>query len=110
MDSTIATLVIAGIGTAGVVSFSAIAGWIHLTRLKIRNGYPLENMWGKPLHPQVSNEAQERINLLTQENAALRAEFSAQRQRLETVERIVTDSGYQLTHQIEGLRGREEAN
>ena len=110
MDSGIAILVGTGIVTAGVVAFSAIAGWIHLTRMKIRNGYPLENMWGKPLHPQTSSEAQERIALLTQENAALRAEFSAQRERLETVERIVTDSGYHLSSQIEGLRITKETN
>ena len=104
MDSSIASLIGIGILAAGLVSGGAVAGWIHLTRLKIRNGYPLENMWGKPLHPQVSSQAQERIALLTQENAGLKAEIGAVKERLETVERIVTDSGFQLTADFARLR------
>jgi hypothetical protein len=61
-------------------------------------------MWGKPMHPQVTSEAQERVKLLTQENAQLRAELGALSDRLVSVERIVTDSGYRLGHEIERLR------
>lgn len=42
--------------------------------------------------------------MLSQENAALRAELGSVKDRLANVERIVTDSGYHLTHQIEALR------
>ena len=85
----------------------SVLGWVYNTRLKIKNGYPLESMWGKPLHPQLTNEAQERIKLLTQENAGLRAEIGSMKDRLATVERIVTDSGYQIGHEIERLRDKE---
>jgi hypothetical protein len=91
------------LGTVGVVTVSVL-GWVYNTRLKIKNGYPLESMWGKPLHPQITSEAQERITLLTQENAGLRAELGSIKDRLVTVERIVTDSGYQLGHEIDRLR------
>ena len=91
------------LGTVGVVTVSVL-GWVYNTRLKIKNGYPLESMWGKPMHPQVTSEAQERITLLTQENAGLRAEIGSMKDRLATVERIVTDSGYQIGHEIERLR------
>ena len=103
--STVPLLAIAGgllLGGAG------IAGWIHTTRLKIQHGYPLENMWGMPIHPRRDAEANERVKLLTQENAQLRAELGAIKDRLGNVERIVTDSGYGLGHEIERLReGRE---
>jgi hypothetical protein len=91
------------LGTVAVVTVSVL-GWVYNTRMKIKNGYPLESMWGKPMHPQVTSEAQERITLLTQENAGLRAELGSIKDRMVTVERIVTDSGYQLGHEIDRLR------
>jgi hypothetical protein len=100
----ILTIVIVGVlGTVAVVGVSVL-GWFYNTRQKIKHGYPLESMWGKPLHPQHTNEAQERVKLLTQENAQLRAEIGSLHDRLVSVERIVTDSGYQIGHEIEQLR------
>ncbi|TKD52193.1 hypothetical protein [Sphingomonas baiyangensis] len=81
-------------------------GWVFTTWLKIRNGYPLENGWGKPLYPQKNDETVERVKLLSQENAQLRAELGAVKDRLANVERIVTDSGHGLDREIEALRGR----
>ena len=56
----------------------------------MKHGYPLETSLGKPLEPKVSGEAVERIKLLTQENTHLRAELGSVKDRLETIERIVT--------------------
>ncbi len=83
----------------------AIVGWIVTTWLRIKNGYPLETSWGKPLHPVVAGETTERVKLLTQENAQLRAELGSIKDRLATVERIVTDDSGRLVREIEGLRG-----
>lgn len=92
------------IGGALGLGAAAIGGWIHTTRLRISHGYPLEGTWGQTLKPSTDNEAKQRITLLTQENAELRAEISSVRDRLANVERIVTDSGYQLGSEIEKLR------
>ena len=86
------------------ISGAGILASVHNTRLKIRYGYPLEGMWGQSLKPGIGNEAVERIKLLSQENAALRAELGSMKDRLGNVERIVTDGGYYLTSQIEALR------
>lgn len=86
----------------GVVAMSL--AWIVNTYLRVRHGYPLEGMWGQSLRPVSDREATERVKLVTQENAQLRAEMSALKDRLANVERIVTDSGYQLTHEIDRLR------
>ena len=100
----ILTIVIVGVlGAVSIVGVS-VAGWFYNTRQKIRHGYPLESMWGKPMHPQLTNEANERMKLLTQENAQLRAEIASLSDRLVSIERIVTDSGYRLGHEIESLR------
>jgi len=83
----------------------AIGGWIFTTWLRVKNGYPLENSWGKPVYPQRNAEMAERITLLSQENAQLRAEIGSMKDRLAVVERIVTDESHHLTREIEQLRG-----
>lgn len=90
----------------GLVAITAVSvwGWVNTTKLKINAGYPLEGMWGQSLHPKRDAQADQRITLLTQENAQLHAELGAVKDRLANVERIVTDSGYQLTHEIDRLR------
>ncbi len=88
------------IGIALIVT----GGVLLNTWLKMKHGYPLSGTWGQKLYPKTSGEEAERIKLLSQENAALRAELGSVKDRLGNVERIVTDSGYQLTHQIEALR------
>ena len=74
------------------------------TWLRIENGYPLDGAWGQAVYPKNSNEAIERIKLLSSENAQLRAELGSIKDRLATVERIVTDDSHRLTHEIEALR------
>ncbi len=97
------------IGGGFLLGAGGILASVHTTRLKIRNGYPLEGMWGQSLKPNTDKEAVARVSLLTQENAQLKAEIGSMRERLETVERIVTDGGFRLTHEIERLRdGREK--
>jgi hypothetical protein len=92
------------IAATAAVSIGGILASVHKTRLRIKHGYPLEGMWGQSLKPAVTTEAMERVKLLTQENAQLRAEIGAMHDRLAVVERIVTDGGYRLGHEIERLR------
>ncbi len=89
---------IAAVGVAGVL------GWVINTWMRVRHGYPLDGAWGQKLYPKTSSEEIERIKLLSQENAQLRAELGSIKDRMANVERIVTDSGYGLTSQIEALR------
>ncbi|MES2903007.1 MAG: hypothetical protein V4696_02375 [Pseudomonadota bacterium] len=80
-----------------------VGGSLLSTWLKIKNGYPLQNSWGMALHPKTSDEASERIKLLTGENAQLRAELGSVKDRLETIERIITDEPARLSREIEQL-------
>ena len=95
---------------AGGIALGAggILASVHTTRLKIKNGYPLEGMWGQSLKPSSDGQTAERVTLLTQENAQLRAELGSLKDRLANVERIVTDSGFQITHEINRLRDGEQ--
>lgn len=58
---------------------------------------------GQALHPVTDRESAERIKLLTTENAQLRAELGSIKDRLENVERIVTDRPSKLAREIDAL-------
>ena len=81
-----------------------VGGWVATTWLRIKHGYPLESTWGQAVYPKTDQEAMERIKLLSGENAQLRAELGSVKDRLATVERIVTDDSHRLTQEIESLR------
>ena len=84
----------------------AVTGWVITTWIRIKHGYPLDGAWGQAVYPQKSDETIERVRLLSQENAQLRAELGSVKDRLATVERIVTDSGALLSREIDQLRDR----
>lgn len=88
---------------AALIVAVSVGGWVFTTWLRIKNGYPLETSWGTPLHPSTDRESIERIKLLTSENAQLRAELGSVKDRLENIERIVTDKPSRLAREIESL-------
>jgi len=87
-----------------IVGAITVGGWVITTWLRIKHGYPLDGAWGQAVYPKTSDEAMERIKLLSQENAQLRAELGSIKDRLANVERIVTDGSHLLDQEIEKLR------
>ena len=81
-----------------------VAGWVVTTWMRIKNGYPLDGAWGQAVYPKKNEEVIERVKLVSQENAQLRAELGSIKDRLANVERIVTDDSHRLTQEIEALR------
>lgn len=86
-----------------IIAVVGVCGSLLNNWLKIKNGYPLSNSWGMPLHPKRDEESLERIKLLTSENAQLRAEIGSVKDRLETLERIATDQPSRLARDIDAL-------
>jgi hypothetical protein len=86
-----------------VIVAVAVGGWLFNNWMRIKNGYPLDGAWGQALHPVRDKESAERIKLLTQENAQLRAELGSVKDRLETIERIITDQPSKLALEIDAL-------
>jgi hypothetical protein len=80
-------------------------GWVATTWMRIKHGYPLDGAWGQAVYPKTDQEAVERVKLLSQENAQLRAEIGSIKDRLANVEKIVVDDSHRLTSEIEALRG-----
>jgi len=90
--------------TGLIVGSLGVIGWVVTTWLRIKHGYPLDGAWGQAVYPKNDSVAMERIKLLSQENAQLRAELGSVKDRLANIERIVTDSAHMLDHEIEKLR------
>jgi predicted metal-binding membrane protein len=93
------------IPAAATVSVAVVVGWVVTTWMRIKNGYPLDGSWGQAVYPKTDQESVERIKLLSQENAQLRAELGSIKDRLASVEKIVVDDSHKLTAEIEALRG-----
>ena len=88
---------------SAIIVAVAVGGSLLNNWLKIKNGYPLQNSWGMPIHPKRDEESLERIKLLTSENAQFRAELGSIKDRLETLERIATDQPSKLARDIDAL-------
>lgn len=87
-----------------LIMVMAMAGWIITTWLRVKNGYPLDGVWGQAVYPQKNEETAERVKLLSQENAQLRAELGSIKDRLAVVERIATDPAERTARAIDALR------
>ncbi len=103
MDPEKISLISALAPTIAIVGVAITTGWIVTTWMRIKNGYPLEGSWGQAVHPKTDKEAVERIKLLTNENAELRAELGSIKDRLGNVEKIVVDDTHRLSAEIEAL-------
>jgi len=96
---------IAPVGVAAVLA--GMGAWVVTTWLKVKNGYPLENSWGKPMYPNGGGEAMERIRLISQENAQLRAELGSLKDRMAVLERMATEKPSMLAAEIDGLKTKQ---
>ena len=76
------------------------AGWLINTWIRARHGYSLQDEWGGKTAPAGSETAA----ALQSDNAALRTQLDQVAARVQVLERIVTDQGYDVARQIEGLR------
>jgi hypothetical protein len=86
-----------------LVSIIPVGGWVITTWLRIKHGYPLDGQWGQALHPKINPESERHLEALTSDNAILRSELQGMKQRLATVESIVTDDGVRLSNEIDRL-------
>ena len=76
-----------------VVACLGVLGWVVTTWMRIKHGYPLDGAWGQAVYPKKNEEMVERLKLVSQENAQLRAELGS-----------ITDDSHRLTQEIEALR------
>ncbi|WP_246034546.1 hypothetical protein [Qipengyuania marisflavi] len=80
------------------------AGWLLNNWIRAKHGYSLEDEWGGKTDKADSQEAAQ----LKQENSELRALLGKVDKRMQVLETIVTDRGYDVATQIEALRERSD--
>ena len=92
-------------GTGFVLAIIAlsIGGWMFTTWIRAKHGYPVENEWGGTVH-RTGEDADRKIHLLEGDNARLAGQIGRLAERIAVLERIVTDEGRRLSHEIEALR------
>jgi hypothetical protein len=103
---TFMALITDGLPAVLAITVVSVGGWVITTWLRVKNGYPLEGGWGQAVYPVKNDQAVERVRLISQENAQLRAELGSVKDRLANVERIVTDTAHGLDREIEMLRSK----
>lgn len=93
-------------GPEFVLAIIAIStgGWVVNNWIRARHGYALEDEWGG----KTDRADQEAIAKLREENVFLRDQLDRTHQRLANVEAIVTDSGFDVSRQIEALHPAQE--
>jgi hypothetical protein len=84
-----------------VMSIGGLGAWFSLERLKIQKGYPLESMWGRALHPKVADE---QVTTLKADLDRKTAQITRLEERVQTLERILTDRSSNLSAEIDRLR------
>ncbi len=85
-----------------ILGVGGIAAWAYLERIKIKSGYPTENIWGKPMYPKASDD---KIVALEANAARKDAQIARLEERVQTLERILTDRSASLSAEIDRLRG-----
>ena len=79
-------------------------GWVASTWIRARHGYPIENEWSGMSSKGEGPDAERRIELLTNENGALKGQIGRLEERLAVLERIATDPAERTAREIENLR------
>ena len=93
-------------GPEFVLAIIAIStfGWLGSSWIRARHGYPLENEWTGMAYKGEAPEDTRQVELLSSENAELKAQMSHLQERIAVLERIATDPAERTSRQIEELR------
>ena len=86
-----------------IIAISTL-GWLASSWIRARHGYPLENEWKGKTYKGEQPEAVKQVELLTNENADLKAQLTSLEERMAVLERIATDPAERTSREIEDLR------
>ncbi len=86
-----------------LIPICGILGWVLTTWIRARHGYPLTDDNGKTIHPS-GFDADATRKLLESELAARDQTIANLKERVEILERIITDSAGHLGQENERLR------
>ncbi|MDP2141741.1 MAG: hypothetical protein Q8L20_13105 [Gammaproteobacteria bacterium] len=85
------------------IAICGIIGWVITVWIQARHGYPIEGSLGQKIYPG-GKDTKTTKQLLESELAARDQTIANLKERVEILERIVTDSSGHLGQEIERLR------
>ncbi len=93
-------------GPVFVIAIIAIctAGWVFTTWIRARHGYPIEDQFFGTVEKSEGPTATRQIELLSNENAALKGQLGRLEERIAVLERIATDPAERTAREIDSLR------
>ncbi|MBZ6380078.1 hypothetical protein B5C34_00260 [Pacificimonas flava] len=96
-------------GPGFVIAIIALCygGWIINNWIRAKHGYELEDEWGGK-STKSDPSSTRKVELLTNENEALKGQITRLEERLSVLERIATDPTRRLEDEFEKLK-REDA-
>ncbi|MBV7256236.1 hypothetical protein KCG44_05495 [Pacificimonas sp. WHA3] len=90
-----------------VIAIIAVCGAVTIGKnwIQARHGYPLTDDWGDPVEKNERIEDTRKVELLTNENEALKGQVGRLEERISVLERIATDPRKRLSDEIDALGG-----
>lgn len=85
------------------IAICGILGWVITVWIQARHGYPIKGSLGQKIYPG-GHDAEATKKLLETELAARDQTIANLKERVEILERIITDSSGHLGAEIERLR------
>ena len=97
-------LIGANVIVIAIIALLSTLGWIVTSWIRAKHGYPLENEWSGMAYKGELPESARQVELLSSENASLKAQLNKVEERLAVLEKIATDPGERTARAIEDLR------
>jgi hypothetical protein len=93
-------------GPEFVIAIIAIStfGWLASSWIRAKHGYPIENEWSGTVHKGENPESRRQVELLSNENGAMKGQISRLEERIAVLERIATDPAERAAREIDNLR------
>lgn len=91
-------------GMVVMLSMFGTIGWVWVNKIRVKHGYQLTDLWGRPIE-KASSASAETVKQLELQVAIQGERLQTLEQRTRVLERIITDRGQSVSEEIERLRG-----
>lgn len=90
-------------GMIVVLAMFGTIGWVWVNKIRVKHGYQLTDLWGRPIE-KASSASAETVKQLELQVAIQGERLQTLEQRTRVLERIITDRGQSVAEEIDRLR------
>ena len=91
------------VGMVIMLAMFGTIGWVWVNKIRVKHGYQLTDLWGRPIE-KASSASAETVKQLELQVAVQGERLQTLEQRTRVLERIVTDRGQTVADEIDRLR------